>query len=90
MLWIQVKCQEKLQFSMPVHGVLSAGASLSSASVITLREADKVDVSEITSFQDCVEAAADAETVSHFEQVVTDWCKVIVQVRSASQRLKTF
>ena len=56
------------------------GASVSAANVVTLKKPDQVDLSVINKAQDCIVAAAEPETVSHLEEIVSHWCKQVAQV----------
>lgn len=56
------------------------GAQLSVEGMVLLELCPEVNMSEINSAQDCIQAAANPDIVASLEQTVTYWCKQIEQV----------
>lgn len=81
-----VRCQWLNMYLVKTTEVAFVGAQINSDQGVTLAncESDKVDLSEIKSAPDCIEAAANPDIVLALEDLATTWCKQIEQVSHLS------
>ncbi|CAH1796663.1 unnamed protein product [Owenia fusiformis] len=63
-------------------------AQVSAEGVVRLRECEGVDLESMQSAKDCINAAANPETMAILEDVVSSWCKQIEQVLAESDQMR--
>ena len=56
------------------------GAQQSVEGVVRLKMSESIDMSAITSAQDCIDAATNPDMLASIEELVAIWCKQIEQV----------